>query len=192
LSDVPVILAGVRLSEWVRISGVGRQGATGWFHDGVLAVPARQLAADTILVDVPAQTAAGVAFCARVSSFDQRSDLEYLTAQGVAPSRVVCEVGSGLNGRRTWLLALLRDAFVGTVVAGHRGRLARFGVGCVEADLAAQGRKLIVVERAGVSGDVVRDMVGVLTSFCARLCGRRSARQGAGLAVAAACSAEAA
>jgi putative resolvase len=166
----------------------------------VLAVPARQLAASRILVDVPAQAAAGVAICAWVSSSGQRSDLdrqvarlaEYLTAQGVAPSKVVCGVGSGRSGYRTRLLALLRDALVGTIVVGHRGRLARCGVEYLEVDLAAQGRKLIVAGQAEVGDDRVRDMVEVLTSLCARLYGRRSARQGAGLALSAACSAEAA
>jgi putative resolvase len=197
---VTVILAGVKLPEWARIGGVGRQSATGWFHDGVLLVPARQLAAGAILVDVPAQTAAGVGFCARVFSFGQRSDLdrqvarlaEYLTAQGIAPSKVVSEVGSGRSGHRARLLALLRDALVGTIVVEHRERVARFGVGYLGAALAAQGRRLIVAGRAEVSGDLVWDMVEVLTSFCARLYGRRSARQGAGLALAAACGAEAA
>ena len=188
---MPVILAGVKLSEWARISGVSRQSATGWFHDGVLAVPARQLAAGTILVDVPAQTAAGVAICARVFSFDRRSDLECLTAQGVAPFKVVFEVGSGRSGYRARVLALLRDASVGTIVVGHRERLARCGAGYLEAALAAQDRKLIVAGQAEVSDGLVWDMVEVLTSLCARLYGRQSARQGAGLA-AAACSAGAA
>jgi putative resolvase len=180
------------------MNGVSRRSATGWFLDGVLAVRACQLAAGTILVDVPGQTAAGVAICARVSCVDQRSDLdrqvarlaEYLTARGVALSEVVFEVGSGRSGRRTRLLALLRDASVGTIVVGHRERVARFGVEYLEAALAARGRKLIVAGQAEVGDDLVRDMVEVLTSFCARLCGRRSARRRAVLALAAACSAE--
>ena len=188
------MLAGVKVSEWAGISGVSRRSATRWLHAGVLPVPARQLAAGTILVDAPERAGAGVAICARVSSCGQRSDLGrrvawlagYLTAKGIAASKVVCEVGSGRNGHRTRLLSLLRDASVGTVVAGHRERLARFGVGYREAALAAQGRKLIVAGQAEVSDDLVRDMVEVVTSFCARLSGRRSARHRAELAVAAA------
>jgi predicted site-specific integrase-resolvase len=63
---------------------------------------------------------------------------------------------------------------------------ARFGVEYLKAALAAQGRKLIVVEQAEVSDDLVRDMVEILTSFCARLHGRRSAMHRAELALAAA------
>lgn len=59
----------------------------------------------------------------------------------------------------------------------HRDRLARFGVEYLEAALAAQGRRLVVVDSAEVTDDLVRDMVEVLTSFCARLYGRRSAKR---------------
>jgi putative resolvase len=99
----------------------------------------------------------------------------YLTAEGIVSSKVVSGVGSGLNGHRARQPAA--DASVGTVVAARRGRLARFGVEYLEAVLAAQGRKLMVVERA---------VVEVCTSFCARRYGCRPAQDRAGLAVAAA------
>ena len=35
---------------------------------------------------------------------------------------------------------------------------------------------MVVLDDSGVTDDLVRDMVEVLTSFCARLYGRRSAR----------------
>ncbi len=65
----------VKLSEWARANGVSRQSATRWFHAGVLAVPARQLATGTILVEEAVAPAAGVAIYARVSSGDQRGNL---------------------------------------------------------------------------------------------------------------------
>ena len=187
-------MAGVKLLEWAGMNGVSRQSATLWLDAGVLAVPARQPAAGAFLVGAPERAVAGVAVCARVSSCGQRGDLGrqvawlagYLTAKSIAASRVVCEVGSGRNGHRARLLSLLRDASVGTVVAGHRERLARFGAGYREAAVAAQGRELIVAGQAGVSNDRVRDMVEVCTGFCARLYGRRPAKHRAELAVAAA------
>ena len=51
----------------------------------------------------------------------------------------------------------------------HRDRLARFGVEYLAAALAAQGRRIVVVEEGEATDDLVRDMVEVLTSFCARL-----------------------
>ena len=61
------------------------------------------------------------------------------------------------------------------VVGEHRERLARFGVGMVEAMLQARGGPLIVIDDAEVPDDLVRDMTEVLTCFCARLYGKRSA-----------------
>jgi predicted site-specific integrase-resolvase len=194
LSDALAIVAGVKVPEWAGISGVSRQGATGWLHAGVLAVPARQPAAGAFLVGAPERAVAGVVICAGVLSCGLRGDLGrrvawlagYLTAEGVAASMVVCEVGLGRNGHRRRLLSLVRDASAGTVVAGYRECLARFGAGYREAALAAPGRELIVVGQAGVGDDVVRDMAGVCTSLCARLYGRRPAGHRAGRAVAAA------
>jgi len=88
----------------------------------------------------------------------------------------VTEVGSGMNGRRRKLAKLLSDPTAMTIVAEHRDRLARFGVEHLEAALRAQGRRIVVVEDSEVEDDLVRDMTEVLTSFCARLYGRRGAR----------------
>ena len=41
--------------------------------------------------------------------------------------------------------------------------------------LQARGGSLIVIDDAEVPDDLVRDMTGILTCFCARLYGRRSA-----------------
>ena len=46
----------------------------------------------------------------------------------------------------------------------------------VEAALSAHGRHLVLIEAGGVDDDLVREMTEVLTSFCARLYGRRSAK----------------
>ena len=91
-------------------------------------------------------------------------------------SDVVTEVGSGMNGRRRKLSRLLADATVVTIVVEHTDRLARFGVENVEAALSAQGRRIMVADPGEVDDDLVRDMTEVLTSFCARLYGRRGAR----------------
>jgi putative resolvase len=46
----------------------------------------------------------------------------------------------------------------------------------VEAALSAHGRRFVVLDDGEVEDDLVRDVVKVLTSFCARLYGRRSAK----------------
>jgi predicted site-specific integrase-resolvase len=70
---------------------------------------------------------------------------------------------------------LLRDPSVTTIIVEHRDRFAGFAVEYIEASLSAQGRRLIVVDAAEVDDDLVRDMTEILTSFCARLYGKRAA-----------------
>lgn len=65
----------------------------------------------------------------------------------------------------------------------HRDRLARFGVEHLEAALAAHGRGVVVTDPGETTGDLVRDMIEVLTSSCARLYGRHGARNRAMRAV---------
>ena len=160
-----------------------------------MPVPARRLESGTIWVDVaPADESGRVVVYARVSSHDQRHDLDrqvarltsWATANGHAVGGVVTEVGSGLNGKRPKLRRMLADPSVSVVVVEHRDRLARFGVGHLEAALAAHGRKVVVTDPGETAGDLVRDMTGVLTSMCARLYGRRGARNRAMRAVTAA------
>lgn len=69
------------------------------------------------------------------------------------------------------------------IIVEHRDRFARFAVEYVEAALSSQGRKLIVVDPSELDDDLVRDMTEILTSFCARLYGRRAAANRAHQAV---------
>jgi hypothetical protein len=96
--------------------------------------------------------------------------------QDGAVTRAVSEIGSGRNGHRPKLFRLLTDPKVGTIVVEHRDRLMGFGFEDVEAAPAAQGRRIGVVGPGEVKEDLVQDRIEVLTSFCARLYGRRSAR----------------
>ena len=184
----------MRLKEWAHKQGVSYRTALNWFHAGTLPVPARQLPTGTILVEAP-MTAAGrtVAYC-RVSSAQQRDELERQAGRvaqacgtrGIALDATVTDVGSGLHGHRVKLRKLLADPTVTRIVVEHRDRLARFGVEYLEAALSASGRGLIVLNTNEVTDDLVRDMIEVLTSLCAGLYGRRSAARRARAAVRAA------
>jgi len=183
----------VNLKEWAAGQGVSYATALRWFKTGKLPVPAYQ-AGRLIVIGEPAPgPAAGTTVVyARVSSADQRPDLDrqvarvtgWATGQHLSVDRVVTEVGSALNGHRRKFLALLRDPKVSTIVVEHRDRSVRFGAEYVEAALAASGRRLLVVDPAEVDDDLVRDVTEILTSLCARLYGRRAAANRAARAVA--------
>ena len=76
------------------------------------------------------------------------------------------------------------------IVVEHRDRLARFGSEYIEAALSSSGRRLMVINDTEMTNDLVQDMTDVLISFCARLYGRRSAKNRARKAMEAAGSAD--
>jgi putative resolvase len=178
---------GLNLKEWARLQGIHPQTAYRWFREGMLPVPAVRVNSRSVLIAPDAATApaqGGIGLYARVSSHDQRADLDRQVARltawaaqsGRPVVRVEAEVGSGMNGARSKARRLLADPGVQTVVVEHRDRLGRMNTELVEAALSAHGRRLIILGPDEVDDDLVRDVTEVLTSFCARLYGRRSAR----------------
>ena len=178
----------MNLTEWARLQGIHPQTAYRWFREDRLPVPAVRVNARTVLVAPEAALgpapAGGIGLYARVSSHDQKADLDRQVARlsawaaqaGGMVVRVEAEVGSGMNGGRSKARRLLADPAVTVVVVEHRDRLGRMNTELVESALGAHGRRLVVLDAGEVADDLVRDMTEVLTSFCARLYGRRSAR----------------
>jgi putative resolvase len=169
-------------------NGVHPHTAYRWFREGTLPVPAERVGPRTILVNIEANSSpsvtGGVGLYARVSSHDQKSDLErqvtrlahWAAAGGHRVVRIESEIASGMNGGRSKAKRLLADPDVTTVVVEHKDRLGRMNVELIEAALSATGRRMVVLDDGEVEDDLVRDMTEILTWFCARLYGRLSAK----------------
>jgi putative resolvase len=129
-----------------------------------------------------ARKTGGAGLYARVSSHGQKSGLvgqvarllAWAAVAGLPVVRAEAGVGSGMDGSRAKVRRLLWDPAVTVVVAGHRGRLGRVSTELAGAVLSAHNRRLVVLGSSEDTGDLVRGMAEVLTSFCARLYGRRS------------------
>jgi putative resolvase len=169
------------------LQGIHLQTAYRWFREGTLLVPAVRVNSRSVLVAPDAVTAparGGIGLYARVSSHDRRADLDRQVARltawaaqsGCAVVRAGAEAGSGMNGARSKARRLLADPGVQTAAAGHRDRLGRMNTELAGAALSAHGRRLVVLDLGELDDDLVRDVTEVLTSCCARLYGRRSAR----------------
>jgi putative resolvase len=107
-------------------------------------------------------------------------------SNGHEVTEVVTEVEFGLNVKRPKLRRILSDPSATVVVVEHRDRLARIGVEHLEAAVSAQGRRVVVADPGETGDELVRDMIEVPTWMCARLYGRRGARNWAMRAVTAA------
>jgi predicted site-specific integrase-resolvase len=180
----------MKLSVWAELQGISYKTAWRMWKAKTLPVPAYQLPTGTVVVDSAVQTN-NVALYARVSSSDQKADLdrqlvrltEYAVANKMMIVDAVKEVGSGLNGHRKGMTRLLGNAQIKTILVEHRERLMRFGFEYVESALAAQGRKIQVIEPDEMRDDIVRDLHEVIVSMCARLYGKRSAKNRAQKAI---------
>lgn len=175
----------MKLSIWAKQQGISYKTAWRMWKLGQLPIPAEQLPTGTIIVHPPVTTTKeNVVLYARVSSADQKEDIdrqiarlsEFAAINGLRVVEVVKEIGSGLNGRRRAMINILRNPLISSIIVEHRDRLMRFGFEYVEAALAAQGRKLIVADPKEIKDDIVRDLHEVIISLCARLYGKRSAK----------------
>lgn len=184
----------MKLTQWAKKVGVCYKTAWRWFKEGKLPVAARQISTGTIIIedeDKSQKEIKEVAIYTRVSSADQKGDLDRQVARLVSYANenkwavrwTVTEIGSGMNGRRAKLIKLLEDEKIEAILIEHRDRLMRFGSEYVEAVLVGHGRKLIILDNQEVENDLVADMMSVLTSFCARLYGKRSAKNKAKRAI---------
>jgi putative resolvase len=182
----------MKLSVWAELQSISYKTAWRMWKAGTMPVRCEQLPTGTVVVHVESKSS-GVALYARVSSADQKNDLdrqlvrltEYAISNKLVIVDAVKEVGSGLNGHRKSMLRLLGNSQVQVILVEHRERLMRFGFEYVEAALAAQNRRIMVIDPDEMKDDIVPDMTEVLTSMCARLYGKRSAQQRAEKAMAA-------
>lgn len=175
----------MRLSEYAKKMGVTYKTAFRWWKDGRL--DAYQLDTGTIIVRDPAQPqeTTGVALYARVSSADQKEDLErqmqrlkdYAASKGYRVTKMVSELASGLNDSRPKLMKILTDTSLGVIVVEHRDRLTRFGFNYIEQLLAVQGRRLEVIFPSDTENDLVDDFIAVITSMASRIYGRRTSKR---------------
>ena len=141
----------MKLAEWARQQGLDYKTTYRWFRAGILPVPSKQLPTGTILVEpVPLAEKRGAAVYARVASGDQKQDLERQLARLVEHA-----TAKGLSIVKS---------------------VSEIGSEYIEAALQSTSRKVVVVDEKEMRDDLVQDLIEVLTSFCRRRYGRRSAK----------------
>jgi putative resolvase len=177
----------MKLSEYAKQQGISYRTAFRWWQAG--QIPGYQAATGTIIVQDPKAVAAApqrVAIYARVSSHEHQANLDrqaerllsYCAAKGYQVNKIVKEIASGVNDSRPKLLALLEDQAITLIVVEHRDRLTRFGFRSLETLLREQSRTIEVASLAeNETEDLMADLTSILSSFTARLYGRRRAKR---------------
>jgi putative resolvase len=177
----------MKLSTYAKQLGISYSTAWRMWKRGEIA--GYQLASGTVIVNQPEQEnhiIRKVAIYARVSTSENKKNLDtqaeglvaWCTIQGWSVVQVVKECGSGVNDQRPRFLALLADPSITHIVVEHKDRASRFGVAYIQTLLAVQKRELVVVNSAQTAEeDLMSDLLSIITSFVARLYGRRRAKR---------------
>jgi excisionase family DNA binding protein len=124
---------------------------------------------------------------ARVSSHDQREDLErqvkvleMFCASHGWQHEIIQDLGSGVNYRKKGLkdlLARILDGSVGRLVLTHRDRLLRFGAELVFSICEAKNVEVVVINSTtdtSFEEELTKDVLEIITVFSARLYGSHS------------------
>ena len=177
----------IKLSKWAKEQGVSYRTAWNYFKAGNLK--GKQLETGTILVEIDKQIKTEelkTAIYTRVSSSENKSNLEtqakrleeYCICKGYKVDKIIKEIGSGLNDKRPKLENLLLDKSIKRIVVEHKDRLCRFGLNYIQKLLELEGREIEIVNMVSTDEqDIIQDFVSIITSFCARLYGKRRSKR---------------
>ena len=174
----------MKLSEYARRNSISYQ--TAWMHFKRGLIPnAHQLSTGTVVVDETVKPVADeyVVVYARVSSSENRSNLEtqatrlvqFCEANGWRVQEVVKECASGLNDERPKLCKILREQKATKLVVEHKDRLTRFGFNYIKTLFSTC--EIVVVNECEDNQDLFEDFVSLVTSFCARIYGKRRTKR---------------
>jgi len=144
----------MNLRQWALAQGIHPQTAYRWYRESKLPVPPRKTGRLILVGDLetPITKERGrTVVYAHVTSASKPEQLNEQVTQVLtwavehdhSVDQMVTEIGLARQTRAK-LLALLRDPSISMIIVDHEDRLGACGAECVEAALAAQGRRVLV------------------------------------------------
>ena len=174
----------MKLSEYAKRNSISYQ--TAWMHYKQGLIPnARQLPTGTVVVDeiTNSNKEDYTIVYARVSSSENKSNLnsqadrlvQFCIANGWRVNEIVKECASGLNDERPKLCKILKDKKATRLVVEHKDRLTRFGFNYIKT--LFDTCDIVIVNECEDNQDLFEDFVSLVTSFCARIYGKRRTKR---------------
>ena len=181
----------VKIGEAAKLLGVSVQALRNWEMEGKIMpshrTPGGQRMYDLAeLLGVNDLTYPTIAY-ARVSSSDQKEDLERQHAvlesfcnKNGWQTEIIRDLGSGMNYKKKGLFHLLELMVHGQMsrlVITHKDRLLRFGAEIVFRICELKGIEVVIInkgEQPSFEEELTRDVMEIMTVFCAKLYGQRS------------------
>ena len=181
----------VKIGEAAKLLGVSVQALRNWEVEGKIIPSHRTPGGQRIydlakLLGVNDLTYPTIAY-ARVSSSDQKKDLERQHAVLEAfcnkngwQTEIIRDLGSGMNYNKQGLgrlLELMVHGQMSRLVITHKDRLLRFGAEIVFRICELKGIEVVIINKSkqpSFEEELTRDVMEIMTVFCAKLYGRRS------------------
>ena len=174
----------MKLSEYAKKNSISYR--TAWRHYKPGFIPnAKQLSTGTIVVEDATNISAKeyTIIYARVSSSENRINLDsqakrleqFCLAKGWIINEIVKECASGLNDNRPKLMKILTEKKATRLVVEHKDRLTRFGFNYIR--VLYPECEIVIVNEVESKEDLFEDFVSLVTSFCARIYGRRRSKR---------------
>ena len=170
----------MKLSQWAKKNSVTYRTASTHFHKGMIS-GAYQLSSGTIVVpdDNLLQKKDHLVIYTRVSSSENKPNLDkqaerliqFCIANGWIVNEVIKECASGLNDERPKLLKVFKERKATKIVVEHKDRLTRFGFNYIET--LYPECEFVIINKTNNKENLMEDFVSLVTSFCARLYGKR-------------------
>ncbi len=174
-----------KVSEYAKLKNVTYRTVWNWVKSGKVKHELTNTGGIIVIEDNP-NLDKSIAVYARVSSSENKDNLDrqknrlldYCASRGYKVTKIVTEIGSGLNDKRPKLEKILLDRSISIIVVEHQDRLSRFGFNYISELLNSYDRRIEVINPPlNEKEDLIQDFVSIITSFTARLYGQRRSKR---------------
>lgn len=173
----------MKLTDWAKKQGISYRSAWNMFQADLLPTAYKLPSGSIIVPDEVLSKKEYTVVYARVSNSENKSNLitqaervsSFCNAKGWIINEIVKECASGLNDNRPKLQKILKDKKVTRIVVEHKDRLTRFGFEYIKT--LFDGEIIVINECKDDKEDLISDFTSLITSFCARIYGRRRSQR---------------
>jgi putative resolvase len=173
----------IKLSTYAKMSGVSVRTLWRRIAEGTLSVERSETGRVFVNIEENPIKEHYTVIYSRVSSSENKSNLisqtkrckDFCAANGWVIHEVIEEIGSGLNDERRRLQKMFKNDKITRVIVEHKDRLTRFGFNFLT---SLWNVEIVVINNIdNDEKDLMQDFVSLVTSFTARLYGRRRSKR---------------